>query len=231
MWASRSKWSKPPTPSTPTPTRSLLERGSPSSRGRRGQGETNPLPLPLPRPLPYPLPTATRTPATQCPPGQKEWRGRGRNWVGGKGQTKEGNRIGQTALAENGAERRRRRRKGKTFIVVVRSPCQENYPADAHPSALKSVLESANPAWTWSVHLDAPGQRHGQQPVSRTADPGVVKQDKSSRGSVDTTKTRSGPQRVRMSSGERPIGAAKGKQSDTEAVCQPPPSSYGIRPF
>ena len=53
--------------------------------------------------------------------------------------------------------------------------------------------------------------------------PGVVKQDKSSGGSVDTTKTRSGPQRVRMSGGERPIGAAKGTQSDTEALCQPPP--------
>ena len=26
-----------------------------------------------------------------------------------------------------------------------------------------------------------------------------------------------------MSSGERPIGAAKGKQYDTEALCQPPP--------
>ena len=26
-----------------------------------------------------------------------------------------------------------------------------------------------------------------------------------------------------MSSGERPIGAAKGPQSDTEALCQPPP--------
>ena len=25
-----------------------------------------------------------------------------------------------------------------------------------------------------------------------------------------------------MCSGERPIGAAKGKQSDTEALCQPP---------
>ena len=31
--------------------------------------------------------------------------------------------------------------------------------------------------------------------------PGVVKQDKSSGGSVDTTKTRSGPRRVRMSKG------------------------------
>ena len=59
--------------------------------------------------------------------------------------------------------------------------------------------------------------------------PGVVKQDKSSRGSVDTTKTRSDPQRVRMSSGERPIGAAKGKQSDTEALCQPPPPPSGER--
>ena len=37
-------------------------------------------------------------------------------------------------------------------------------------------------------------------------------------------KTRSGPQRVRMSSGERPIGATKGKQSDTEALCQTPPN-------
>ena len=26
-----------------------------------------------------------------------------------------------------------------------------------------------------------------------------------------------------MSSGERPIGAAKGKQSDAEALCHPPP--------
>ena len=48
-------------------------------------------------------------------------------------------------------------------------------------------------------------------------------QDKSSGGSVDTTKTRSGPQRVRMSSGERPTGAAKSKQSDTGALCQNPP--------
>ena len=66
--------------------------------------------------------------------------------------------------------------------------------------------------------------------VSGTADSGVVKQDKSSGGSVDTTKTRSGPQGVRMGSGDRPIGAAKGKQSDTEALCQPPPpcSTHGV---
>ena len=53
--------------------------------------------------------------------------------------------------------------------------------------------------------------------------PGSFKQDKSSGGSVDTTKTRLGPQGVRMSSAERPIGAAKGTQSDTEALCPPPP--------
>ena len=96
--------------------------------------------------------------------------------------------------------------KRESSIVVVRSPCQENYPADAYPSVHKSVLESANPAWTRSVHPDAPGQRHGQQPVFRTADPGVVKQDMSSRGSVDTTKARLDPQRVRMSRGERKGG-------------------------
>ena len=69
--------------------------------------------------------------------------------------------------AEGGEGKNKRER----IIVVVRSPCQENDAADAHPSAHKSVLESANPAWTRSVHLDAPGQRHGQQPVYGTAAP------------------------------------------------------------
>ena len=75
----------------------------------------------------------------------------------------------------------------------------------------------------------------GNSPSPGQPTPGVVKQDKSSRGSVDTTKTRSGPQRVRMSSGEGPIGAAKGKQSDTEALWQPPPppprTNSGIAPL
>ena len=69
-----------------------------------------------------------------------------------------------------------------------------------------------------SAHTDRPV---GQMPTIHGRPP-PPPQDKSSRGSVDTTKTRSGPQRVRTSSGERPIGAAKGKQSDTEALCQPP---------
>ena len=62
----------------------------------------------------------------------------------------------------------------------------------------------------------------GQQPISGTADPGVVKQDRSSRGSVDTTKTRSDPQRVRMSSGERNRRRQR-QRTNTMASCQPPP--------
>ena len=62
----------------------------------------------------------------------------------------------------------------------------------------------------------------GNSPSPGQPTPGVVKQDKSSRGSVDTTKTRSDPQRVRMSSGERPIGTPKGQQLNAEALCQPP---------
>ena len=141
----------------------------------------------------------------------------------GKGEHKGSYRAGQTALTENGAEGGKGRDKRERNIVVVRSPCQENDPADAHTSTLKSVPESANPAWTRSVHLHAPGQRHGQQPVSGTPGPGVVKQDKSSRGSADTTKIRLDPQRVGMCSGERPMGAAKGKQTNTMASCHTPP--------
>ena len=63
----------------------------------------------------------------------------------------------------------------------------------------------------------------GNSPFPGRPTPGVVKQDQSSGGSVDTTKPRPDPQRARMSGGERPIGAAKGKQSDTEALCQTPP--------
>ena len=62
----------------------------------------------------------------------------------------------------------------------------------------------------------------GNSPSSGTADP-RSSQNKSSRGSSDTTKTRLGPRRVRTRSGERPIGAAKGKQTNTKALCQPPP--------
>ena len=55
--------------------------------------------------------------------------------------------------------------------VVIRSPCQDNDPADAHTSAHKSVLESANPRMDseciW-MHLV---NGMGNSPVSGTADP------------------------------------------------------------
>ena len=58
----------------------------------------------------------------------------------------------------------------------------------------------------------------GHSPSPGRPTPGVVKEDKSSGGSVDTTKTRSDPQRVRMCSGE-----GKGKQTNTLASCRTPP--------
>ena len=54
---------------------------------------------------------------------------------------------------------------------------------------------------------------------------------------IDTTTTRSDPQRVRMSSGERPIGAAKGKQPNNpnpnlipRPCANPPPPQKKIAP-
>ena len=70
----------------------------------------------------------------------------------------------------------------------------------------------------------------GNSPFPGQPTPGVVKQDKSSEGSVDTTKTRSGPQRVGPCKGERPIGAAKGKQPNTKALCQTRPGPPRPRP-
>ena len=64
------------------------------------------------------------------------------------------------------------RKKGKESFVVVRSRCQETDPADAHPSAHKSVLELANPRMdsecasgcTWSTARATALLRDGQSP-------------------------------------------------------------------
>ena len=61
-------------------------------------------------------------------------------------------------------------------------------------------------------------------------EPRVVKQDKSSRGSVDTTKTRSGPQRVGMSGGERGLEAPPKANKLTPWPRAPPPL-YCAAPF
>ena len=99
----------------------------------------------------------------------------------------------------------------------------------------KIILQMHTPARTsqcWSrqtqhglgvciwMHLVNGTGNTGNSPSPGRPTPGVVKQDKSSGGSIDTTKTRSGPQRVRMSSGERPIGAA----NQIPRPCANPPS-------
>ena len=128
---------------------------------------------------------------------------------------------------QNAATRRNMRREER---VTVQGPVKKQQPDGmAHggvysPPPLKSVLGSANPRTDLECASGCTGSTaRATAPSLGRPTPGVVKQDKSSGGSVDTTKTRSGPRRVRMSGGERPIGAAKGKQSDTEALCQPPP--------
>ena len=91
-------------------------------------------------------------------------------------------------------------------------------------------LESANPRTDSACASGCTrSMARATAPSPGRPTPGVVKYDKSSGGSVDTTKTRSGPQRVRMSSGERRIGAAKGKRWDTEALCQDPPPPPEMR--
>ena len=131
----------------------------------------------LPPPPPPPAPSSTPSLQQHAPPPPNAPQGR-KNGEGGE-ETGQGERDEQREVTGQGrphspktvqsAEGGEGKEKQERIIVVVGSPCQENYPADAHPSAHKSVLESANPAWTRSVHLDAPCQRHGQQPVSGTA--------------------------------------------------------------
>ena len=81
------------------------------------------------------------------------------------------------------AEGGKGRDESERIIVAARSPYQENHPADAHTSSHKSVLELANPAWTRSVHL--------VNGTGSSLSLGQPTADKSSGGSVDTTKMRS----------------------------------------
>ena len=177
-------------------------------------------PSPSPAPSSNPSLQQHAPPPPNAPQGRKNGEGREETGQGERdeqrGITGQGRpRSPKTVQSAEGGEGKDKRER---IVVVVRSPCQENYPADAHPSAHKSGLESANPRMdsecasgcTWSTAWATARLWDGRPRSSQT-------------GQVDMTRTRSGPQRVRMSSGERPVGAAKGKQSNTEALCQPPP--------
>ena len=206
-------------------------------------GPHKPLPPPQtttnPLPLPSTTPSAGRSSQQHAPPPPNAPQGR-RNREGpeeaGYGERDEQGEIPRhgrprspkTVQSAEGGEGKDKRER---IIVVVRSPCQENYPSRCTPQRAqvsagvgKPPLDSeCVPGCTWST-------ARATAPSPGRPTPGVVKQDKSSGGSVDTIKTLSGPQRVRMSSGERPMGAANGKQSGTEALCQPPQPPTGRMP-
>ena len=132
-----------------------------------------------------PSPAPSSTPSLQqhaAHPGQTKWRGRGKHLQGerdeprrviGQGRPRSPKTM-QSAEGEEGKEKQER------IIVVVRSPCQENYPAGAHPSALKSVLESGKPSMdsecasgcTWSTAW-ATARLRGSRPWSSQTGQGI----------------------------------------------------------
>ena len=201
MWASRSKRPKPPTPGTPipAPTPTAPNSSIPTLLSIL-LATTTTIRSPFGRSLSVAVSTAFGERGPACPvssgaPPSPAFSGPSICFPTG------GMPWGEGAVCHSGG-------------------CME---AMHYTGAHRFVLELASSAWTRCLYPDAPGQRHGQRPVSGTADPRVVKQDKSSRGSVDTTRQSSDPQGVGLSSGKRPVGAAKGKQHSTKALCQPPP--------
>ena len=130
-----------------------------------------------------PAPSSTPSSQQHAPPPPNAPQGRknreGPEETGHGERDEQGEITGQGRLrspktvqsAEGGEGKDKRER-----IIVVVSPCQENDPADAHPSALKSVLESANPRMdsdcasgcTWSMAQATARLRDGRPWSSQT---------------------------------------------------------------
>ena len=114
---------------------------------RKGVNVPSSDPLPSGAPPPPPTPSPQHVPPPPLTP-------QDRTNMGGQGKIGQGDRETQGEVTWQGRPRSPKllqsaeggKGKEKRIIVVVRSPCQENYPADAHTGAYKSVLESANPA-------------------------------------------------------------------------------------
>ena len=106
-----------------------------------------------------------------------------------------------------------------TAKILLR--CQEDLRKILGPPSVGTI---GGCSWPTTICRWAPGGGAGSDVLERPYTAGA--------GGVpplapppDTTKTRSGPQRVGMCSGEGPIGAAKGTQPNTEALYHPPPPS------
>ena len=148
------------------------------------------------RPAPQPhMRTAGNRRRTPPPPAQSDHRGKKQDLQSGKSCPAiflYTNFCPPPPPARNrcrAQQEEKERTKGKESFVVVGSPRQERDPADAHPGAYKSVLESANPRMDSECASGCPwSTARATAPSPGRPTPGVVKQDKSSGGSVDTTK-------------------------------------------
>ena len=102
---------------------------------------------------PSPAPSSTRSPQQHAPPPPNVPQGR-KNREGPE-ETGHGERDEQEEITRQGRPRspktvqstegEKERTKGKESLWLLEAPVRKNYPADAHPSAHESVLESANP--------------------------------------------------------------------------------------
>ena len=129
------------------------QQGAPLSQDLPHQGEGGGRERRTHSHSPSPAPSCTPSLQQHAPPPPNAPQGR-KNGEGGE-ETGQGERDEPRRVTGQGrprspntvqsAEGEQEKEKRERIIVVVRSPCQENHPADAHPSALKSVLESANP--------------------------------------------------------------------------------------
>ena len=129
---------------------------------------------PSPAPSSTPLLTATHTPLTNAPQGRK-------NGEGGE-DTGQGERDEPRRVTGQGRPRspkgcrvqkeKKERKNGKESLRLLEAPVRKII-LQMHTPARTSQCWSRQTRHGLCVHLNAPGQRHGQQSVSGTADPGA----------------------------------------------------------
>ena len=98
--------------------------------------------------------------------GKKLGKGKGTNQGGQQDRADRARRKWCRAQKEN-----KERKNGKESLWLLEAPVRKIILRMHTPARSTQCWSRQTPAWTRSVHLDAPGQRHGQQPFSGTADP------------------------------------------------------------